>query len=334
MDAGGPCSSCWAARTSHFPRWLAAFPWLRDLPPRALSQLQTEVRYDGYLPRQQADIRAFQREETVALSGVAFDQVGGLSAELTAKLAQLQPGFARRRIPDPGHDAGRVGGDRGPCEEAWLASGSGLSRPFHVEHGLTPNDVSRETRAALEKYSALLLRWNRTVNLVAPGDEPQLWERHIANSLQLAPLICQPIDRAIDLGSGAGFPGLILALATGIPFDLVEADQRKAAFLREAARITGAPVRVHAVRIESADLPPAPLITARALAPLPKLLDLAAPLLAPGGQCLFLKGISAQTELTHAAAQWHMRVERIPSRTAPDACILRITDLRRVVPRS
>ena len=143
----------------------------------------------------------------------------------------------------------------------------------------------------------------------------------------------QPLPaRAIDLGSGAGFPGLILALATGTPFDLIEADQRKAAFLREAARVTGAPVRVHATRIESAGLAPAPLVTARAVAPLSKLLALAAPLLAPGGQCLFLKGASVQSELTHAAAQWHMHVERIPSRTAPDACILRISNPSRVIP--
>ena len=203
---------------------------------------------------------------------------------------------------------------------------------FHVEHNSAPKDVSRETLAALEKFAALLLRWNRTVNLVSPGDKPLLWRRHIADSLQLASLIQQPCDRAIDLGSGAGFPGLILALATNVTFDLIEADQRKAAFLREAARITGAPVHVHALRIEVANLPPAPLITARALAPLPKLLGFAEPLLAPGGQCLFLKGANVETELTHAAAQWHMQVQRVPSCTAPDACILRISDLRRVVP--
>jgi 16S rRNA (guanine527-N7)-methyltransferase len=134
------------------------------------------------------------------------------------------------------------------------------------------------------------------------------------------------------LGSGAGFPGLILALATRVPFDLIEADQRKAAFLREAARVTDAPVRVHATRIEAAGVAPAPLVTARAVAPLSKLLALAAPLLAPGGQCLFLKGASVQSELTHAATQWHMHVERIPSRTAPDASILRISDPSRVSP--
>ncbi len=228
----------------------------------------------------------------------------------------------------------------------------------------------------------MLLRWNRTVNLIAPADEVALWDRHIADSLQLLPWLLGQQDfspplvgggrgsgeagsyciieeeplplplstreverpnsllpptaptsrpsRAIDLGSGAGFPGLIVAIASGIPFDLIEADQRKAAFLREAVRLTGAPANVHAVRIEAATIPPAPLITARALAPLPKLLSLAAPLLAPNGTCLFLKGANAEAELTDAAAQWHMRADRIPSRTAPGARILRITDLSRV----
>jgi 16S rRNA (guanine527-N7)-methyltransferase len=201
-----------------------------------------------------------------------------------------------------------------------------------VERSSTPNDVPRETSEALQAFASVLLRWNRTVNLIAAGDEPSLWQRHVADSLQLAPLIRPLPDRAIDLGSGAGFPGLVLALTTGIPFDLIEADQRKAVFLREAARITGAPVSVHPSRIETTDLPPAPLITARALAPLPKLLVLAAPLLAPGGTCLFLKGSNVEAELTAAAAQWHMQVQCFPSQTAPNACILRISNLQRVLP--
>jgi 16S rRNA (guanine527-N7)-methyltransferase len=196
-----------------------------------------------------------------------------------------------------------------------------------VERSSASNEVSRET---LGPFRELLFRWNKTVNLIAPGDEALLWERHIADSLQLVPLIQPRPDRAIDLGSGAGFPGLILALATGVSFDLIEADQRKSAFLREAIRITGAPARVHAYRIESADIPPAQLITARALAPLPKLLGLAAPLLMPGGICLFHKGSSVDTELTHAATEWHMQIERIPSRTASNASILRISQLSRV----
>ncbi|HLY90767.1 MAG TPA: 16S rRNA (guanine(527)-N(7))-methyltransferase RsmG [Acetobacteraceae bacterium] len=198
-----------------------------------------------------------------------------------------------------------------------------------MEHSSEPNDVPRET---LDRFATLLLRWNRTVNLISANDEPLLWDRHIGDSLQLVPLLVPPPDRAIDLGSGAGFPGLILAIATGIPFDLIEADKRKAAFLREAARITGAPVQVHTVRIEAARVAPAPLVTARALAPLPRLLSLAAPLLTPDGTCLFLKGTNARTELTHAATQWHMQVQSVPSRTIPDACILRISHLSRVIP--
>ncbi len=192
------------------------------------------------------------------------------------------------------------------------------------------SSVSRETRARLGAFATLLLRWNRKVNLITRRDEPVLWPRHIADSLQLAPLIPPSTSHGIDLGTGGGFPGLVLAIATDIPFDLIEADQRKAAFLREAGRITQAPVRVHAVRAEAARLVPAPLITSRAVAPLPRLLALTAPLLAPGGICLFLKGAAVKSELTAAAVGWHMQVKRVPSQTAPGACILRISDIARV----
>lgn len=191
----------------------------------------------------------------------------------------------------------------------------------------TLDGVSRETRARLEIFAALLLRWNRTVNLVARRDEPELWRRHIADSLQLVPLIRPGTARGIDLGTGGGFPGLVLAIAAAIPFECVESDQRKAAFLREAGRVTLAPIQVHAVRAEAARLDPAPLITSRALARLPHLLTLAAPLLAPNGICLFLKGTTVEHELTAAATEWHMHVERVPSQTAPGACILRISDI-------
>jgi 16S rRNA (guanine527-N7)-methyltransferase len=186
-------------------------------------------------------------------------------------------------------------------------------------------------RATLAPFVDALLRWNRTVNLVGRADEGVIWERHIADSLQLAPL-CSGAMRGIDLGSGAGFPGLILALATGIPFDLVEADHRKAAFLREVSRMTRAPVRVHAIRAENSGLTPAPLITARALAPLPRLLDLAHPFLAQGGICLFPKGAQADAELTDTGPEWQMRVERFPSRVTPDGVILRLSEIARVRP--
>lgn len=177
---------------------------------------------------------------------------------------------------------------------------------------------------------ALLLRWNRTVNLIARADELHLCRRHVLDSAQLAALIPRGVRTAIDIGSGAGFPGLVLALLTGIPFDLIEADHRKAAFLREAARDTGAPVVVHAVRAERARIEPAPLVTARALAPVPTLLRLAAPLLESGGTGLFPKGKNVEIELTEARRQWHMQLQRVPSRTAPGACILLISEIHPV----
>jgi 16S rRNA (guanine527-N7)-methyltransferase len=195
-----------------------------------------------------------------------------------------------------------------------------------VEHG----SVSNDCRERLGRFVDLLTKWNASVNLSARGDLPAIWARHIADSLQLAPLLLPRPERAIDLGSGGGFPGLILAVATGIPFDLIEADQRKAAFLREAARVVAAPATIHARRIEEAPVARASVVTARALAPLPKLLDLAAPKLDPGGYCLFLKGRTSKAELTAAAAGWHMRVEQFPSTTDPSATILRVSEISRV----
>jgi len=194
---------------------------------------------------------------------------------------------------------------------------------FHVKHDV---DVR------LRQFADLLLGWNRTINLIARRDEPQLWQRHIEDSLQLIPLLDPMPARAIDLGSGGGFPGLVLCIATFIPFDLIEADQRKCAFLREAARLTGAPAKVHACRIEAADVAPAPLVTARALAPLDELCALVAPKLAPGGTFLALKGANAAAELTAAKTKWHMQVESLPSRTNPEGAILRIRQLAPIDP--
>jgi 16S rRNA (guanine527-N7)-methyltransferase len=195
--------------------------------------------------------------------------------------------------------------------------------------GALLRDVSHETKQRLEAFVALLLRWNGTVNLIARGDESAVWQRHISDSLQLIPLIQAKPSRAIDFGSGAGFPGLVVALATGIHFDLIEADQRKAAFLREAIRVTGTPASVHPVRAETAAIEPAPLLTARAVAPLPALVPLAERLLSPSGVCLFHKGANVEVELTAASRSWQMHVERLPSRTSRSATILRISEIRR-----
>ena len=207
---------------------------------------------------------------------------------------------------------------------------------FHVKHPaslatsgpVAASNVSRETLERLSVFLDLLKRWNGTVNLVSSRDLANIWPRHIADALQLIPLIPSGTDRLIDLGSGAGFPGLVLAIAANIRADLVEADERKAAFLKEAARAVAAPATVHGSRIENTRLDPAALVTARALAPLPTLLHLAAPLLTPGGVCLFPKGRRVEDELTSAAALWHMQIERFPSATDPTASILRLSEVR------
>ena len=191
-------------------------------------------------------------------------------------------------------------------------------------------DVSRETMAALEAYVALLLRWNRTINLISRGDEALIWERHIADSLALAALLPAEFSHAIDIGSGGGLPGVVLAIATQRPIHLVESDQRKSAFLREVTRELSLPIIVHATRIETAKPPKAPVITARAVAPLTTLLAFATPHLAPGGICLFPKGRTANDELTAARLEWHMDVVSTPSPTDPSAQILRISEIARV----
>jgi 16S rRNA (guanine527-N7)-methyltransferase len=186
-----------------------------------------------------------------------------------------------------------------------------------------------DQRGRLTTYAELIARWSPRINLVAPGDLPRLWERHIADAAQLVPLIPPDTRTLADLGSGAGLPGLVLAILTGLPTHLVERDRRKAAFLHEASRTTGAPTTIHAA--DAATLPPlnAHLVIARALAPLPDLLPLVARHLAPGGAALLLKGATADAELTAAAPLWTMRVERFPSRTDPAATILRLTEVAR-----
>lgn len=195
---------------------------------------------------------------------------------------------------------------------------------------LSALDVSRETLARLDAYAACLTTWNRRLNLVARADIPVLWTRHIADCAQLWPLRPAPCRSWVDLGSGAGLPGLVIAaFAADLPdppsVTLIESDTRKAAFLATAARAMGVTVAILATRIERATLPPPDVISARALAPLPKLLALAAPLAGPATLCLFPKGARADSELTAARAAWHIECNEIASRTDPHATILRIT---------
>ncbi len=195
---------------------------------------------------------------------------------------------------------------------------------FQVKTG-----VDTTTLARLIAYADLLVKWQARINLVGPDTLPDVWKRHFLDSAQIFPLLRRPFSRLVDLGSGAGFPGLVLAIL-GVPdVHLVESDARKAVFLREAARITATPITVHAQRIEK--LPPlaAGIITSRALAPLEKLLDLAHPHLAPNGDFFFLKGKGADDELTRAGKEWIISIDRIPSQTDPSGAILHLREVRR-----
>jgi len=199
---------------------------------------------------------------------------------------------------------------------------------------LTP--VSRETADRLDRFVAGLLAWQQRINLIAPSTEPKLWTRHIADSLQL--LALAPQARIwVDLGSGAGFPGLVIACALadtlGACVHLVESNAKKAAFLREATRATGAPAVIHATRIvDFAEKLPGSveIVTARALAPLAELLAEAYPLLKRGAVGLFPKGQDVDTELTTAAKCWNIQASLVPSKTDPKARIVIIKSIKRV----
>jgi 16S rRNA (guanine527-N7)-methyltransferase len=191
-------------------------------------------------------------------------------------------------------------------------------------------EIPPQVLARLDHFVPALLQWQATTNLVAPSTLPELWTRHIADSLQLLPL-APDAKHWVDLGSGGGFPGLVIACAIaerpGAIVHLVESNLKKAAFLREAARLTSAPARVHAVRIEDfVDhfAEPVEIVTARALATLENLIESAYPLLKKGAQALFLKGRDIEAELTAASKCWTIETELIPSATDSFGRIVRL----------
>ena len=198
---------------------------------------------------------------------------------------------------------------------------------------LTP--VSRETEARLDRYVDLLVAWQAKTNLIAPSTLPQLWTRHISDSLQLLDLA--PNARHwLDFGSGGGFPGVVLACAMaeypGANIQLVERIAKKAAFLREALRVTGAPGSVVLADIgDYVDSLQAPVdcVTARAVAPLHMLLGFAAPLVQRGAKALFLKGQDVEAELTEATKYWNIEPLLHPSRTGGHGWIVELNTIER-----
>ena len=197
---------------------------------------------------------------------------------------------------------------------------------------LSRHGVSRETVERLDGFVALLRQWQAKINLVSPTTVPELWTRHLEDGLQLGELARGP-SRWVDLGSGAGFPGLVLAILLagreGAHVDLVESNDKKAAFLRAAARELALPVSVHAERIEDcgAILGRAEAVSARALASLPDLFALVAPHLAPGAVCWFPKGRSHEGEIAEASAHWRFDMVKHASHIEDGSVVLEIRNL-------
>lgn len=191
--------------------------------------------------------------------------------------------------------------------------------------------VSRETMDRLAAYLALLEKWNRAINLVSKATLADPWRRHFLDSAQLLPHLPGSPVTVLDLGSGAGFPGLVLAILGGerLAAHLVESDARKAAFLREAARVTGTAATIHNRRIEELGPFAVDVVTARALAPIAAILDLAAPFVAEQTQLLLLKGGQTHKELTEAQKNWTINANLHPSRSDPSGFIVQIREARR-----
>ena len=217
-----------------------------------------------------------------------------------------------------------------------LPSRESLATDRAAALALTP--VSRETEARLDRFADLLWTWQAKTNLISPATLPKLWSRHISDSLQL--LDIAPTAKVwMDLGSGGGFPGMILACAlAGTPeahIHLVERNGKKAAFLREALRVTGAPGTVHLAGIEDiVDRTESPIdcVTARAVAPLHQLVGYAAPLVKRGAKALFLKGQDVEVELTEATKYWNIEPRLHSSRTGGHGWIVEIEKIERRAP--
>lgn len=185
--------------------------------------------------------------------------------------------------------------------------------------------VSRETLDKFTTYEALVRKWQGAINLVGVNTLNDIWGRHFYDSAQIFPLIKSGQGLLIDLGSGAGFPGLVLALMGIKNMHLIESDQRKATFLKEAARSLELSVTIHAKRIEDVEIKdPVDYITARALAPLNELIGHSHKWLEKGATGLFLKGKNSTEEVKEAKKKWPIEAVEIASKTDPNARIIQI----------
>ena len=188
--------------------------------------------------------------------------------------------------------------------------------------------VSRETLEKFSTYVALLTKWQKAINLVSNKSLPDVWERHVLDSYQI--LKHAPNDKGvwIDMGSGAGFPALIVAMASDFEVHVIESDHRKCQFMREVSRETSTPITIHTKRIDAVEPFPATVISARALASLEKLLEYSENFATDETVYLYLKGQDVDAELTNAAKCWRMDTVKHSSLSSSEGCILQLKDVR------
>jgi 16S rRNA (guanine527-N7)-methyltransferase len=207
-----------------------------------------------------------------------------------------------------------------------------LTAPLTPDEFAALTGLSRDTLARLQAYAGLLASWSARINLVASSTLIDPWRRHFLDSAQLLPLIPPGTDSLIDLGSGAGFPGLVLAITGVKGVELVESDARKCAFLREAARVAGASVTIRNARIEAVPARPVAVVTARGCAPLDRLLAYSQRFVGSETVCLFPKGGQARQEVALAQQRWDFDVATHPSRTDPRGAVLYLSRMKLRVP--
>ncbi len=319
----------------------SVWPELKSIPSGIADRIETDAKYAVYLDRQGADIAAYKRDEALVLPDhLDFNGISGSFHGVAAKASCSASADAWAGRQAGRDDAGGLDRHR----RAFPASGTGgmkrpASRPRAVSNEPAPAassraqalalvPVSRETADLFEAYLVRLSKWQKVVNLVSPNTLPEAWTRHIADSAQLDALA--PDARSwIDLGSGAGFPGLVIAImrrdTPGFTMHLVESNSRKCAFLRDVARGLNLPVIVHDGRIEDVIAgfdQKFDVVSARALASLPDLITLSSKLLTSGALGLFPKGQDVADELTQASKYWNIKASTVVSKTDPKARIV------------
>ena len=338
--------ACCPIRTSRWRIWPRSGRASANLPPKIAEQIEIDAKYDVYLTRQASDVASYRRDESFTLpDDLDYASMPGLSNEAKQKLIKASPAHHRPCGQARRHDAGGADVAGRSCETRPRQEARPRSQRERARAGL-PSISPPTKRARLRSRlfhvkhksgwscsSICCCKWQQTTNLISPSTIPNIWTRHVADSLQLLDLA--PDAKVwVDLRLRRRLPGdsncLRACRDARRQVHLVESNGKKAAFLREAARITGAPAQVHAERVEKYTQAPVnsvDVVSARALAPLKTLCDQAFPLIERGAIGLFPKGLDVAAELTEAAKYWNIEATTVASKTSPEGCIVIVRGL-------